>query len=140
MKWLLITLMFISFSCDANIKLNDKGLDCLIKNAYYEANTEGDIGMLLVTNVVFNRTSGRDFCKTIYKPFQFSWTLGKHKKIPNDIYYDIKSNIGVFMRHRQMIPHRFAEATFYHKRGEHPKWAPKLKYLGAYKQHLFYRS
>lgn len=137
MKKLLIILLFISFKVDANIRLGSNELNCLIRNAYFEANLEGDIGMLLVTNVVFNRTKNGKYCSTIFSKNQFSWTSGKRRSIPVNIYNDIKSNINMFSK--RSIPRRFVDATHYHKRGENPKWAHRLKYLGAYKHHLFYK-
>lgn len=52
---------------------------CLIENAIFEAIGEGPIGMQLATEVAINRVDsnyrGADsFCKTVYDPYQFSWT------------------------------------------------------------------
>jgi len=140
-KLFILVLLFISFNINAmNKELSSKELNCLTQNAFFEANGEGDIGMLLVTNVVFNRSLGGDVCKTIHEPYQFSWTLGvKNKKIPINIYNQIQSRLNEFSKNRYMIPRRFINATFYHARGEHPKWVSKMKFLGAYKNHLFYR-
>jgi spore germination cell wall hydrolase CwlJ-like protein len=45
---------------------------------YHEARGDGMIGMLAVTNVVFNRLKTRGWpssiCKVVYQPGQFSWT------------------------------------------------------------------
>lgn len=61
----------------------------------------------------------------------------KEEVIPVISNNDIKSNINMFSK--RSIPRRFVDATHYHKRGENPKWAHRLKYLGAYKHHLFYK-
>lgn len=52
---------------------------CLIENAIYEASSEGEKGMRLVTEVVLNRyeseyRSDSTYCGTIYHKLQFSWT------------------------------------------------------------------
>jgi hypothetical protein len=56
------------------VAIPEHQLNCLIKNAYYEAMTEGKIGRQQVTKVVINRTRDNNFCKTVYQPYQFSWT------------------------------------------------------------------
>jgi len=142
MKYLLIIMVCISFDVNAdNTKLSSKGLDCLIQNAFFEANLEGTVGMLLVTNVVFNRTSDNDVCKTVFARNQFSWTSGvTKKKIPVNIYNDIKSTINTFSKHRRFIPRKFINATHYHASSEHPSWTTRLKKLGVYKNHIFYQE
>jgi spore germination cell wall hydrolase CwlJ-like protein len=57
----------------------DAEIHCLIENAIYEASSEGQKGMRLVTEVVMNRydteyKSNRTYCGTIYHKLQFSWT------------------------------------------------------------------
>jgi hypothetical protein len=137
-KLLIILILCISHSVSAGIKLSSKELSCLTKNAFFEANLEGDIGMMLVTNVVLNRTHDGKYCKTIFKKYQFAWTSGKTKKIPVDTFNSIAFSIKKF--NRRALPIRLVGATHYHKRGEHPNWARKLKRLGAYKNHIFYKE
>ena len=136
MKKLLIILILCNSPVNADIKLSSKELSCLTKNAFFEANLEGNIGMMLVTNVVLNRTHNGKFCNTIFKKYQFAWTSGNKKKIPVDTFKSIASSIKMF--DRRMLPRKLINATHYHKRGEHPNWAHKLKRLGAYKNHIFY--
>jgi len=142
MKCLLIIMVLISSTVDADTNtLDSKELNCLVRNAFFEANLEGNIGMLLVTNVVFNRTQDRNVCATIFAKNQFSWTSGvKTKKIPVNIYNDIKSTIAKFSKHRRFIPRKFINATHYHAQSEHPAWASRLKKLGVYKNHIFYQE
>jgi len=135
-KLLIILILCISHSVSAGIKLSSKELSCLTKNAFFEANLEGNIGMMLVTNVVLNRTHNGKFCNTIFKKYQFAWTSGNKKRIPVDTFKSIASSIKMF--DRRLLPRRLINATHYHKRGEHPNWARKLKRLGAYKNHIFY--
>jgi len=139
MNKLLMVLLLLAFNSEASIRIHGSELNCLAQNAYFEANLEGDVGMLLVTNVVFNRTHGGKFCNTIWSPKQFSWTSGKKKKIPVNILNDIKSNINNFSLHRHLIPKKFIVATHYHAKSEYPIWAHKLKRIGAYKNHVFYK-
>ena len=59
---------------------------CLIENAIYEASSEGEIGMRLVTEVVLNRyeseyRSDSTYCGTVYHKLQFSWTRISAKKL-----------------------------------------------------------
>lgn len=53
---------------------------CLIENAIYESIGEGRRGMQLVTEVALNRLDNGfrnvdSFCRTVYDPYQFSWTI-----------------------------------------------------------------
>lgn len=56
-------------------------INCMAKNAYHEARSEGKQGMLAVINVTLNRVKDVRFPKTIcgvvYQPSQYSWV--KHK-------------------------------------------------------------
>lgn len=64
----------------------DAEVHCLIENAIYEASSEGQRGMRLVTEVVMNRydteyKSDRTYCGTIYHKLQFSWTRIPRNKL-----------------------------------------------------------
>lgn len=55
---------------------------CMIENVLYEAIGEGTKGMQLVAEVTLNRVdngyydnTGEEFCRVVYRPYQFSWTL-----------------------------------------------------------------
>ena len=72
-------------------KLSKAQIECLSINAYMEARSEGEKGMLATIFVVLNRTKDSRFpstpCKVIAQPNQFSW-YGKGKTIKEPEMYD----------------------------------------------------
>ncbi len=71
--------------------LSKAQLECLSLNAYHEARSEGEKGMLGTIFVVLNRAKDSRFpstpCKVIAQPNQFSW-YGKGKTIKEPEMYD----------------------------------------------------
>ena len=72
-------------------KLSNKQIECLSINAYMEARSEGEKGMLATIFVVLNRTKDSRFpatpCKVIAQKNQFVW-YGKGKTIKEPEMYD----------------------------------------------------
>ena len=72
-------------------KLSKAQIECLSINAYMEARSEGEKGMLGTIFVVLNRTKDNRFpstpCKVIAQPNQFVW-YGKGKTIKEPEMYD----------------------------------------------------
>jgi spore germination cell wall hydrolase CwlJ-like protein len=90
-KVFILTLMFVFTSSAYAGKFNEKEIRCLSLNAYHEARSEGEKGMLATIFVVLNRTKDRRFpstpCKVIAQPNQFEW-WGKGKTIKEPEMYD----------------------------------------------------
>lgn len=120
--------------------LPERQLKCLVDNAFYEANTEGRLGRMLVTQVVFNRTfSGEDYCKTIYKYKQFSWTLQKKLPgIPHKLRKELEREVLELYWGLEKVPKKFEDITHYHTRAVNPKWNRAFKVVGVFNQHVFY--
>jgi spore germination cell wall hydrolase CwlJ-like protein len=120
--------------------VTNKELDCLIKNAYFEANTQGQIGRNLVTKVVINRARlwNKTFCSVVYQPSQFSWTRTPLRKIDERSYRKIKEEVIELLSDDTSIPFEYITATHFHATYVRPTWSKKLKRLGRYKQHIFY--
>jgi N-acetylmuramoyl-L-alanine amidase len=120
--------------------VSKRQMDCLVKNAFYEANTQGTVGRILVTNVVINRSkaTGESFCSVVYAPYQFSWTLFKVKPIPRSSYLKIRKEIKRFLNSEIEIPEYLGSATHYHEKSIRPFWIKSSKRLGMYKDHIFY--
>lgn len=116
--------------------LPEHQLNCLVKNAYYEAMTEGRAGRQQVTKVVFNRTKDNNFCKTIYLPNQFSWTLKKQKQVPKKAVAMLREEILSVYYGIEQVP--FPHATHYHTTKVKPVWRHKLAKLGVHRAHIFY--
>ena len=71
--------------------LSKEQIECLSLNAYHEARSEGEKGMLGTIFVVLNRTKDSRFpstpCKVIAQPNQFVW-YGKGKTVKEPEMYD----------------------------------------------------
>ena len=71
--------------------LSKAQIECLSINAYMEARSEGEKGMMATIFVVLNRTKDNRFpstpCKVIAQPNQFEW-WGKGKTIKEPEMYD----------------------------------------------------
>lgn len=90
-KVFILTLLLLFTSSTNAGKFNEQEIKCLSLNAYHEARSEGEKGMLATIFVVLNRTKDRRFpstpCKVIAQPSQFSW-YGKGKTIKEPEMYD----------------------------------------------------
>lgn len=116
----------------------EAAMACLVKNAFYEANTEGPQGRMLVTQVVLNRGRPSDACKTIFSPRQFSWTSVKQKDVPFELVSTLEREV-LQVISGMGLP-MFALATHYHNISVKPSWAERLSFLGRYGNHLFYND
>jgi spore germination cell wall hydrolase CwlJ-like protein len=123
-------------------KLEAKQLKCLIKNAFHEAGNQGDVGILLVTEVVYNRAKlkNKTFCEIIYAKKQFSWTQFKEHKIKEKQYERIKLLILDYHYGFQQIPPLYKEIIAYHADYVDPYWNKHYKKVGQWKNHIFYKA
>lgn len=119
-----------------------KQLECLVKNAYHEAFIEGPIGMLLVTQVVFNRAKikNKTYCEIIFEKSQFSWTLFKHKNISERHWKAIEHLIIEYYNGMHSIPEHLKNATHFHANYVKPYWRKHAEYLGEWRRHMFYHA
>lgn len=160
MKYILGLLCLVSFNTLAIPPVNTfdyASFNCLVENAYQEARGEGKLGMQLVVQVVKNREllTLKDACTLIHIPYQFSWTLRKDnqqvsltKRALSDSRLDARLAVGEWLgvwpgdshveadaRH---LPLKIYRATHYHEKGIKPYWVSGMRYLGRYKNHMFY--
>lgn len=138
----LVTLdpIFASAGTSEIEELSKKNIDCLVKNAYYEAFGEGVTGMLIVNQVVFNRTKDNNYCKTIYQKRQFSWTEKKQKKIPAHIKEQLAELVIAQYNGIIDVPRRFKTAYFFHEKSLKPTWASNKYVIGRFRNHIFYKE
>lgn len=123
-------------------KIDHESLHCLALNAYYEARGEGREGVHLVTQVVLNRAkrSSESVCKVIYKPYQFSWTHQKRKKLDYKLFAEIKKEVRSIALGYEQVPAGFENATHYHALYVSPRWNRNLTSLGMWNRHVFYEE
>lgn len=90
-KVFILTLLLLFTSSTNAGKFNEQEIKCLSLNAYHEARSEGEKGMLGTIFVVLNRTKDSRFpstpCKVIAQPNQFVW-YGKGKTVKEPELYD----------------------------------------------------
>lgn len=121
--------------------VSERDINCIVENAFHEARGEGLYGMLLVTQVVLNRSDYRNnFCEVVYKHKQFSWTDKKVKKVPKEFKIKIKPILMKLVNYEIAIHNKYSNAYFYHSVEIKPKWSKKVKYIGTYKNHKFYEK
>lgn len=76
---------------------DNRQIECLAKNAYFEARGEGKAGMRAVSHVVMNRVNDSRWpstpCQVIYQKRQFSWTANKNLAIRNLDMYELCKDI-----------------------------------------------
>lgn len=126
---------------------DQRQIQCLAENAYFEAGNQSTKGMIAVTNVVMNRVEDKRFPKTPCGVVnqksrgvcQFSWVCeggkrirnwglySKTKKVAEDVYLD---NVGD-------VTHG---AKFYHADYVRPSWSRMFDRTTKIGAHIFYRG
>jgi spore germination cell wall hydrolase CwlJ-like protein len=120
-------------------------LQCLARNAYFEAGNQSDRGMIAVTNVVMNRVRDGRFPKTpcgvinqrSRRVCQFSWVCEGRKQIRNEEVYRRARAAAerVYLNDASDITRG---ALFYHANYVNPNWRyTPVVTIGA---HIFYRG
>lgn len=121
-------------------------IDCMAKNAYFEARGEGDGGIDRVNDVVLNRASNVDRypdgpCQVVTEKNQFSWYSDGHDHSIRDwpIYNHIynRSYNKYIYRKAGLVPDLTGGALHYHADYVNPHW--KWDRLGSWGHHIFYR-
>lgn len=124
---------------------DERQLQCLAENAYFEAGNQTDKGMVAVTNVVMNRVEDGRFpetpCAVIKQRSrgvcQFSWVCEGKKRIRNmEIYRRARAAAErVYLEKTHDVTHG---ALFYHANYVNPRWnLERVTRIGA---HIFYRG
>ena len=124
---------------------DERQIQCLARNAYFEAGNQTDKGMIAVTNVVMNRVEDGRFPRTpcgvinqrTNRVCQFSWVCEGKKSV---------RNMEIFRRARAAAERVYLEETpdvthgslFYHANYVNPRWnLRRVTRIGA---HIFYRG
>jgi spore germination cell wall hydrolase CwlJ-like protein len=124
---------------------DERQLQCLARNAYFEAGNQSEKGMLAVTNVVINRTEDSRFpdtpCKVVKQRrngvCQFSWVCEGKKRIRDmDSYRRARAAAErVYLNKIHDVTHG---ALFYHANYVNPNWG--LKRVATIGAHIFYKG
>lgn len=122
-------------------------IECIARNAVYEAGNQGERGMIAVSNVVMNRTRDDRFpstpCGVINQKkrgvCQFSWVC--QRKLP-------RMNLNMFHQAREVAERVYyarardvtSGALFYHADYVRPRWAYVFKRTTTIGDHIFYKG
>lgn len=134
----------VEVTFDEVIFITDREKTCLIRNVFYEANAEPYLGKIAVAQVTWNRVKhgqwGRDICRVVYAPGQFSWTVEAHKRnsrIGGAGWADTVQAVEDFVNGTRVA--RLKNSMFFHASYVRPNWhtwADRIKQIG---NHIFYQ-
>jgi spore germination cell wall hydrolase CwlJ-like protein len=124
---------------------DERQINCLARNAYFEAGNQSERGMIAVTSVVMNRTKDSRFpdtpCAVIRQKnhgvCQFSWVCqGKNKIRDADMFRRARAAAErVYLNKVYDVTHG---GLFYHAKYVHPRW--NLTQVASIGAHIFYRG
>lgn len=136
---LIAALCFTMSNANEPSLVNNKEVECLAKNIYYESRGEGRIGMLAVGKVTLNRTMHPAFpdtiCGTVYQKGQFTWTRKKEGRI-NYAQFDKSRSIALEVLSGNHELKDFP-ALYFHNNTVTPKWP--FKKIAIIKNHHYYK-
>lgn len=124
---------------------DERQIQCLARNAYFEAGNQTDRGMIAVTNVVMNRVEDGRFPRTpcavinqrTRNVCQFSWVCEGKKSVRNmEIFRRARAAAeSVYLEQAPDVTHG---SLFYHANYVNPRWnLERVTRIGA---HIFYRG
>lgn len=140
--FIVILSIFISFSAQAD----EKEVECLAKNIYYEARNGTFEDKLAVAFVTYNRVKDtrqfrkNNYCDIIWQKGQFEWTQDGKSDNPyeKETYAEIVELASEFYEN----PYKFEDpvdgALFYHADYVTPCWLPDAELIKDMGTHHFY--
>lgn len=123
---------------------------CLALAMYYEARSDGPIGMITVGQVVLNRVADprfpKDVCSVVmqggtkHNKCQFSFYCDGKSENPKDkLAWDMSLDLAGAMVRGEIQGKAVSQATCYHAAYAKPSWAYVLPKISRIKSHIFYR-
>lgn len=122
-------------------------IQCLARNAYFEAGNQSTTGKIAVSNVVMNRVDDKRFpntpCGVINQKArgvcQFSWVCQGKKYIRNQKTYAEAKHTAVRVYYKD-ISDVTSGAKFYHANYVRPSWSRVFKRTVVIGDHIFYKG
>ena len=119
-------------------------IQCLARNAYFEAGNQGRQGMIAVSNVVMNRSRDHRFpstpCGVINQRWrgtcQFSWVCGR-QRIRNQAIFSRALEVAADV-YNGRVGDLTNGARFYHAVYVNPRW--RYTRVARIGDHIFYRG
>ncbi len=125
------------------VELPPKELDCMEKNAYFEAGNQHYEGIRAVVAVTLNRVESDIYpdsvCEVVWQKYQFSWT--------HDGKSDIPANKKQFAKVKEHVAHalrdykggyKLQNSMWFHNHTVNPKWAKHKRKIATIRDHTFY--
>lgn len=139
--WIVVLLALLALPATATSESEDKSVNCLLTNAYHEARGEGVTGILLVSKVVMNRSekTGKTVCEVLKMRGQFSWK-GTKQKVSEAFRKEHREIVKKLYIGDMIVPAQFTEAFYYHSVHVNPIWKKKVRLVGTYGNHRFYKG
>lgn len=136
------------------VKATDqRSVDCMAKNLFYEARGTNKWEMIRVANVTMNRVNSKVYpstvCEVVYQYKQFSWTLIKHR-VTDSIHslYKAKGDLAEYDLAKDIanravandLPDLTGGAMWYHTHKVNPKWNKQKEVTYASNWHRYYKK
>ncbi|QFR57512.1 endolysin [Klebsiella phage pKMKP103] len=141
-----ILMISILTSFHAQAKIDAHEIECIAKNAYFEAKGEGVKGMTAVAQVTKNRVNYGKFpstyCKVVYQPGQFSWVgKKKHKLDRKDEEWKQAKEIARLVYYMDLPVDPTKGALYFHSKDTKPYWTKDKDFKRTSKigNHVFYK-
>lgn len=144
MRWMTLILLLWFHHAYAETEL-----DCLAKNIYHEARSEGIHGWVAVGIVTLNRVKSPLFpdtiCEVVHQNKQFSWTTNKSVDIKEKKVYSRIKNIAHLLLHYDVVS-PVKDSLYYHAEKLYntnekfePYWAKHKQRVAKVGSHVFYK-
>jgi spore germination cell wall hydrolase CwlJ-like protein len=116
-------------------------INCLAKNIYHEARGEPLHGQIAVAQVTINRVASGKFqnniCNVVYADRQFSWTIGRTKKIKDIKAWEASVAVATAVLTNSIHLPDF-KALYFHTKQVKPRWKYSKRVVAVIGNHIFY--
>jgi spore germination cell wall hydrolase CwlJ-like protein len=116
-------------------------INCLAKNIYHEARGESLQGQIAVAQVTVNRVASGKFqnniCNVVYADRQFSWTIGRTKKIKDTKAWEAAVAVATAVLTNSIHLPDF-KALYFHTKQVKPRWKYTKRVVAVIGNHIFY--
>jgi len=125
-------------------KFTPKEFECMVRNIYYEAGVENEMGKYAVAQVTLNRKKsgywGKNICNVVYSKAQFSWTKVKERawSKPKDATWERSREIASQVLNNGVRVKPLKKALFYHADYVSPTWRDNKRKIMKIGAHIFY--
>lgn len=125
------------------IKYNQKDVECLARNIYWEAGVEDMTGKIAVGNITVNRVKtrywGKHICDVVYSKDQFSWTKERRRawvKLKGKTWIESQTAAKAVLD--GIAVKQLDKALYYHADYVTPNWRDHSKKVTKIGKHIFY--